>query len=782
MKYTQLLYLAILLNPTLTFADELRSTRGQGLIERSHHVDVSLKEGIATLRVRRSFYNPGTQHEQAELSLHLPRGAAATGLRIKAGKKWYEGELMEAQKAADLYEELTGIGPHAARDPALLSWSWVDELFLSVFPIAPKHTSFVEYTLTMPTSYFEGNYLLSYPRAGKKTKNEELNQLAVPTISFHGLSNVKIDDKKVRKRRTKLADVERKEILNELEYETEYRYAVLPLKIREEHRGKRVKINIKIDHTWVGDVGIDLVDPLGNIFSIDSGDWQGESENKKTIEHILKKSVSTKGTWHLIAWDTFPRLDSGQITRWSLEFGEGKTASIAKYTKPTPVPNSANVSIATISIPTKIKNKLEFNYSKVDIIKDKHFLSYEINLAKKLSRLPKKLHLSFLVDASHSMTEQKTESVRRLMREILLLVPRAKVDMVLFDRHPHLYGKKTWRAKDLFKKLNSLTIQGHNGSNLDEALSFTETRSKPQKGLTHETIILTDGRFRPSWNTQNVVDSLVKKKKAPLHVIVFDSSEPDMIRDDGSPLFPLAKKRGGVALYAGDLAAYRTSKLKEKALYLLRPTSIENASVNKEKIEDLVEGSGIRSTTSNPSSPDFYSFYGELWSTPIRRKSYANTTQSKALAAFVFSLDMYSELTDKEQLKLAMYANVVSPVTSFLAVEPGLRPSTIGFERSEFGAGGMGMAGMGRGGGGYVRTRPEIEDYLSAAIDSCRPLMTSEQTILLDTTSQEIVGIRPQTHQNKKATTCLVEAFWNTNLPLGYWYPEHTWTVLIPGK
>jgi len=166
--FWRLLLFAMIIGPSSTvMADRLIATRGQELVEVSHRVDVTIKDGTSTMVVRRSFENRGTRTDEAWLQIHLPYGAAVTGLRIKAGKVWHEGELMERNEAARLYQELTGIGPHAPKDPAILFWVWADRVDLRVFPLLAGKRSTVEYTLTVPTNYENGRYSVNYPRAAK---------------------------------------------------------------------------------------------------------------------------------------------------------------------------------------------------------------------------------------------------------------------------------------------------------------------------------------------------------------------------------------------------------------------------------------------------------------------------------------------------------------------------------------------------------------------------------------------------------------------------------------
>ena len=160
---------AFVVGAGLARADILRATLEQPMFEVSHTVDVRIEDGVAVYKVKRQFANPGKVADEARLEIDLPTGAAATGLRIRAKDRWYDGELMEREKAAKLYQELTGFGAAQPKDPALLAWMWADKLSLQVFPVMPGQVSTVEYTLTVPTRYAGGRYWVSYPRTAAAT-------------------------------------------------------------------------------------------------------------------------------------------------------------------------------------------------------------------------------------------------------------------------------------------------------------------------------------------------------------------------------------------------------------------------------------------------------------------------------------------------------------------------------------------------------------------------------------------------------------------------------------
>src|SRR5262249_1654041 len=189
-RYPWLLAGLAALCPSFARADALHATREQALFEVSHTVEIRVDDGVATYKVRRQFANPGKIADEAGLAIDLPYGAAATGLRIRAHEVWYDGELMEREKAAALYHELTGLGAYRPKDPALLQWQWADKLYLQVFPVMPGQVSTVEYTLTVPTRYERGRYFVSYPRVAS-AKSEGADRegktlvLATPVVTVH---------------------------------------------------------------------------------------------------------------------------------------------------------------------------------------------------------------------------------------------------------------------------------------------------------------------------------------------------------------------------------------------------------------------------------------------------------------------------------------------------------------------------------------------------------------------------------------------------------------------
>jgi hypothetical protein len=170
MRVSRALAALVLFASSPAAADSLQGTRYE-VEERADRVRVTLDRGFAKLVVDRVVYNEGPRSDQATYMLDLPTGAVATRLRtagvdVDGKTTWFEGDLMDAEEAAANYHELTGLGGYYPKDPALLSWRNRGRLALQVFPVPPKATKTVEYTLVVPMRYEGGKYALDLAPLG----------------------------------------------------------------------------------------------------------------------------------------------------------------------------------------------------------------------------------------------------------------------------------------------------------------------------------------------------------------------------------------------------------------------------------------------------------------------------------------------------------------------------------------------------------------------------------------------------------------------------------------
>jgi hypothetical protein len=140
----------------------------------------------------------------------------------------------------------------------------------------------------------------------------------------------------------------------------------------------------------------------------------------------------------------------------------------------------------------------------------------------------------------------------------------------------------------------------------------------------------------------------------------------------------------------------------------------------------------------------------------------------------VFSHDLHDDLSEAEQFVLAMYARVVSPVTSYLAIEPGVRPSTIGLEGGgtgwgSIGAGRYGLIGHGGASGPPMSWTPIIDRVKR----TCQRHGTGRIDATLRLQSREVADIEiARRSKNRALERCVVEALWQENIPRTFSHPS----------
>ncbi len=99
-----------------------------------HRVNVSVNGLVAVTEVDQEFYNPTRQRLEGTYIFPIPAGAHIDRLAMDVGGKMVDGELLPADKARSLYEEIV----RKQRDPALLEYAGRGAFTLRIFPIEPQ--------------------------------------------------------------------------------------------------------------------------------------------------------------------------------------------------------------------------------------------------------------------------------------------------------------------------------------------------------------------------------------------------------------------------------------------------------------------------------------------------------------------------------------------------------------------------------------------------------------------------------------------------------------------
>ncbi len=776
-------------------ADDLTSTRAQALSEISHAVDLRIDDGVAIYTVRRTFANTGSRADEAQLNIDLPTGAAVTGLRIRARDRWYSADLLEAEEAAERYRELTSLGAWAPKDPALMQWVWADRMHLQVFPVLPGSTSTVEYTLTAPLHYRAGKYVLSYPRFVAESGSQR--PLAEPQIRIHpghgdATTKVLIDgDPAAPDTPVVLGAPKARPWIGEGSPSPSASYAWSRLEVPQSGTARRAKVAVDINHTYSGDLTIELLAPSGRRFFL--ADFHGgDNDIHGTFEVDLGEDVAIEGEWHLVVSD-HAGLDVGTLDAWSLELAAGSQPAATKYRRldatdvPVFIPDApqggGGESLALFEIEPPPIRDVEARFGRVAVAEGLNFLRLEVEAAPELRTLPREASVVFVVDASRST--DSVDAQLEVARAYMAHVPDATAEIVVFRRHAARITGDFHRADALWSEV--ATAKGAdafaegNGSHLERGLQLAARALRGRRGP-KRIVLLTDGLLRSRFAKDDAARALRDAPPGTItHIVIPTESayETRLFRDDAHPLASIPEASGGVlyGLESDDWGEHKA--LGPAVLGLVRPIGIDAFAIDQD-LEDapeppatLREGTAYGFMLQSPSAPRQVVLSGKIWGRKFRRTVRADRRFSDATAAFVFSEDEHQDLTPEQMMKVALRGRAVSPVTSYLAVEPGVRPMTIGLEGTGSGGGGYGEGsvgfggGMGRMGSRSARRAWTLPELMAPALVACvaehRPPADWSVELRVETTLDEVVDVivaeRPSPLE-----VCVREAAWGVTL------------------
>ena len=629
-------------------ADTMTASLGEPLREVSHTVDVSFHDGLATFEVERAFTNAGTRADEVVLTIDLPPGAVATGLRIQGDGVWYEGELLLREEAAARYQELTGFGQAELKDPALLSWVSDGVLSLQLFPIRPNQIHRVAYTLVAPADYVAGVEQAYYPERSEPT-------MATPKLRVDGSAKV------------------------------------------------------------------------------------------------------TRGT-------DGPEREGGCV--------------------------GSDLSFASVSQPPSFIPIVAPRYGRFALAGARALWRFELDAAPHIGEVPRGAHVVLVLDESRSQGPDGVEAQAALARAYLAHFPaETQVEVIWYARKPRReHGRfvSLAVARARLAAVSQHPMATKNGSMLEDALAETGKILSNVSGA-RRVVLMTDGLLRSRFTNELAIAALRGARPdrvdadLVLHIIrrgsddISSAEAPSEERDDQDALAPIAAAFGGMlgrVAHMGDAKA-----LAAVALPYARPVRIDAFEVEAGGLPltsegTLAEGTTLRGAGIAAAPADLVYLRGMIWGRPwqlIVKPSAAYTTRAAVLA---FGDGSYSGLLPDEQRAAAMLG-AVSPVTSYLAIEPGVRPSQEGITtRLGRGCAGLGFLGEGAGGantGAFWGSDPNRAALDAAAQDaaaSCRRAQPATPVSLaIETVADEVLDIQPAA--GSAFARCVVERLWDVRLP-GY--------------
>lgn len=431
---------------------------------------------------------------------------------------------------------------------------------------------------------------------------------------------------------------------------------------------------------------------------------------------------------------------------------------------------------------------------------ERSLFDLHIEAAPALSEAPRGAYVAVVMDASRSMNAPDREAQAAAAKAYLSRMPLAQVSLITFDREVHeVTPGRFIPARRAIDELNRPLTEPRNGSRLDDAIAVADERlarapSKAAKRIVVMTDLLTRSAIGP-----DALKGMIKSG-AIVHFGVVKDGRPDLARDDEGEWATVPEATGGL-LWSARASASEGDTHEMTRVYeeWARPIKIDNlkvlvmgnAAVARQETDVLKEGEGITIDEIRKDAVTRVELKGELWSTPYSRAFKPSDAEARRSAALVFGSPLLSELKEPEMMGLAMLGKAVTPVTSYLAIEPGVRPSTEGLEESSGTGVGWGFgSGLGRLFGAGGRSRPPpidkaefLKRKLREALDSCGASAIGA-TVSLETTLSEIADVSIDSFGMKRGGTvdrCFLSAIWGVLLPDAFDARRELFQIKIEG-
>ena len=122
-------------------------------------VSAEIQDGAAVTKVDQVFVNSGPRQLEAHFVFPLPKGAALQDFYLWMNGKKTKGEILEKDKAANIYEGIV----RRLQDPGLLEYIDSDVFRARVFPVPPNGEMRIELTFSQVLDAQNGVYRYRYP-------------------------------------------------------------------------------------------------------------------------------------------------------------------------------------------------------------------------------------------------------------------------------------------------------------------------------------------------------------------------------------------------------------------------------------------------------------------------------------------------------------------------------------------------------------------------------------------------------------------------------------------
>jgi Ca-activated chloride channel family protein len=126
---------------------------------RDHHVNVVINNGFAMTEVHQTFYNPNPENLEALYSFPLPKSASLSEVTIYAGEREIHGEVLEKQKARQIYQDEKSRG----NETGLAEKNEFYTFEFKVFPVPANDETKIRFLYYQPLKIDSGIGRYLYP-------------------------------------------------------------------------------------------------------------------------------------------------------------------------------------------------------------------------------------------------------------------------------------------------------------------------------------------------------------------------------------------------------------------------------------------------------------------------------------------------------------------------------------------------------------------------------------------------------------------------------------------
>ncbi len=430
----------------------------------------------------------------------------------------------------------------------------------------------------------------------------------------------------------------------------------------------------------------------------------------------------------------------------------------------------------SISLAQPDAPKLGGSFASVTFAKGRALLHESIEVKKPLSERPKGAYVIVVLDGSRSIDDDQHDAQLAAARAYLGHLPDAKAQVLVFDRATHALETGFVPAATAIADLKAPKWTPKNGSDLDVALAEAAKRiGDAPAGAPRRILVLTDLATRSTLLPERITG--LAATQAIVHLATVDDGAAALARVDGNPWSVVPRTTGGL-LWRAHARAIDTGAADPVFEEWVRPLRIDRLSISGIALDpstelpaSLAEGAGFEELRIGGFGTPAIEVKGEMWSTPVATLLSSTTEGEKRWAALAIGSPLLTRLEEAEITTLAFKGGAVSPMTSYLAIEPGVRPSTEGLDWARLGSGGGGWGdgiGLGTVGGfGHGRSPPDylghLRGKLAEVVATCGG---GEAHVRIETTWSEIVAVDvvPKV-ANDTFKTCVREGAFGLELP-----------------